>query len=58
MIYRSSKYPVLMQNPLSGGEKGFSLQGWVLPVSGQPTPTPLRWRGIIFLIARAEVRGQ
>ncbi|PYV40179.1 MAG: hypothetical protein DMG06_20975 [Acidobacteria bacterium] len=38
------------EDPLSGGEEGFSLQGWVLPVPEQPTPAPLQRRGIIFML--------
>jgi len=45
------------ENPLSGGEEGFSLQGWVLPVLEQPTPAPLQRRGIIFMLNGAALGG-
>jgi len=45
------------EDPLSGGEEGFSLQGWVLPVPEQPTPAPLQRRGIIFMLNGAALGG-
>src|SRR5213080_53857 len=42
-----------MKIPSREGKEGFSLQGWVLPVPGQPTPAPLQRRGIIFMLKGA-----
>ena len=47
----------LLKIPSREGREGFSLQGWVLP-SGQPTPTPLQWRGIIFILLPAANGGR
>src|SRR2546422_11420343 len=48
---------VSRENPLLGGERRLQPSGWVLPVPEQPTPAPLRWRGIIFMLYGAAQGG-